>query len=353
MTIWALILFVGESHAEVIYSSRFGLNQVTCPAASDTHVSVPFLRLPVVFRGKVAAISAGPSGTAVVTSSGNPSWTAGALAGVCYVRILDGVLAGHWLEISANSSTSLTVDLAGLPSGNLAAGDRFLVLRHWTLDSLFPPAEQTTVHISSGNLPFQQKTKVLLPDLGGSGVDLPADSVCFLTASGWKLSAPGFPSAGSLVIPPGSTLIIRHPGGVADTVFMPRGEVLMEKDAVLLATRSSGPQDNDVAIHRPVSVRLSEAGLDTGAFLASTGHDAAQRKDELLVFDNTAVGFNKPASAVYYRVGSTWYRDTGAGAANPVANNDFAFPAAGAAIIRKATSPTAAVWTNTATYSQP
>jgi len=353
IALYVLVLQAGSVMAETVLSARFGVNQITCPAASDTHLSVPFLRLPVRFSGVVEQVNGTDQGDVTLSPSIEVSWTSSEFVGSYYLRVLTGDLRGHWFDITENTESAVTVERSAVGDLQFKQGDRFIILRHWTLDSLFPPTEQTTIHESSGDLPFQQSTNVLLPDLNGEGIDLPAKWICYLTSEGWKQSAPEFPAAGDLVIPPGSTLIVRHPGGVENTVFMPNGQVLMQEDALLLYASHEAAQDNEVALHRPVASKLSESGLEAPAFQESAGHDAGTRADELLIFDNSATGFNKPAGQVFYRFEGAWYEDGGLGDANPVADDVLALQPATGMLIRKAPSSRGtATWLNTATYTE-
>ena len=330
-----------------------GFNRVTCPAQSDTLVSVPFMKHPVKDSGSLAdAPNLATLGQANLTLKEKGSWANNDLKDKYYIRFTSGVLAGRWYDIVGNTDTNITIDLNGDNSGgSLAQGDAFFVVEYWTLDTLFPPSSQHTIHVSSGTLGYQQKTKILIPNVTATGINLPAEGVYFLTSQGWKQSLQGYPSAGNALLPPGLPFIIRHPSGVEATVFEPEGRVLRAADSLGLVQSQSVRQDNTVAVLRPVDVALKDSGLDQNAFVASTSHDAAGRKDELLVFDNSAAGFNKIPSATYYKVGSAWFLEQGKGAENTNADDVKALAASAGLIIRKAQgADSGAIWTNQPTY---
>lgn len=329
-----------------------GFNRIQCPPQSDTLVSVPFMKHPVA---AVLRVSGSPDlstlDRAVLVLGQNATWSNDSLKDTHYVRFTSGSKAGHWYDIAANTANSVSLDLNGGNGTGIAAGDGFLVVEYWTLDSLFPPSSQSTIHVSSGTLGYQQKSLVLIPNVSAEGINLPAEAVYLLTASGWKKGVKGYPAAGNTILPPGLPFIIRHPRGVAATTFEPEGRVLRTADAIELAGGASTRQDNTVAVLRPVAVALADSGLDEASFLSSLSHSAADRRDELLVFDNIIAGFNKKPSAVYYKVAGSWFREDGKAASNPAADQEKALSASGGVIIRKAEGTAAmATWKNQPTY---
>jgi uncharacterized protein (TIGR02597 family) len=329
-----------------------GFNRVKCPPQSDTLVSVPFMKHPVA---AVLRVSGAPDlstqDQAVLTLGQNATWSNDSLKDMHYVRFTSGSKAGHWYDILGNTANALTVDLNGGDGTGIAAGDGFIVVEYWTLDSLFPPSSQTTIHVSPGTLGYQQKSLILIPNVNAEGINLPAEAFYLLTASGWKKGVKGFPAAGDTILPPGLPFIIRHSRGVAETTFEPEGRVLRSADAVDLAGGASTRQDNTVAVLRPVAVALADAGLDETAFVSSLSHSAEDRRDELLVFDNSIAGFNKKPSAIYYKVSGSWFREDGKAASNPPAGQEKALSASGGVVVRKALgTPAMATWKNNPTY---
>lgn len=328
-----------------------GFNRVDCPAQSDTMVSVPFMKHPIEASSVVGAVpDLSVTGKATIACTGKKDWAGDALKDKHYLRFTSGSKAGHWFDIVGSTASGITIDLNGGDATGLAAGDRFLVVEYWTLDTLFPSGAQTTVHVSAGNLGYQRGTSIIIPNVTDQGIDLPADAVYFLTAAGWKQSVTGFPAAGATILPPGLPFIIRHPRGVAATKFEPEGRVLRTDDSVGLA-RGASRQDNAVAVLRPVAVALKDSGLDEAAFLSSPTHAPSDRQDELLVFDNSATGFNKRPSSIYYKVAGAWFREDGKGQDNPAADDNEALAASGGLVVRKAKGATGMVtWNNRPTY---
>lgn len=323
-----------------------GMNRLVCPANSDTLVSVPFMKAPLKATGKLGTSPAVSGNSATLTPAQTPSWSPDELSNNYYLRFTSGELAGRWYDISGNQASLLTIDLNGENVTGLSVGDSFVIVEYWTLDSLFPPGNQTTFHVSEGTMTYQQESKILIPNTSDSGIDLAAKAVYFLTEEGWKKSSPGYPASGGTILPPGQPFIVRHPAGVAATEFAPFGEVLKSRDAVWLARSQAAPQDNSVALFRPLDVALESSGLVDSAFEPSTSDEI--RKDELLVFDNNTVGFNKPPSTIYYKIGDNWYRED-AESSTQASSADL--KASGGMIIRKAKgSDNSTIWNNEPTY---
>ena len=341
-----------------------GFNRVKCPAESDTLVSVPLMKLPIKASKTLASTPTLAKGQATLTPAEATEWVPNELQNTHYARFTTGALAGRWYEIVGNTASGLTIDLNGEAGSSFAAGDAFMAVEFWTLDTLFPPGSQTTFHKSTGNLVYQQKSKLLIPNVEAAGINLAAKNVYFLAEGrweksgeswkqleeGWKLSEPGYPDAGSTILPPGLPFIIRHPDGVVATNFEPVGRVLRSADSVALTQVPANRQDNTVAVFRPVDVPLSNAGLDEKAFASSASHASGTRKDELLVFDNSLAGFNKSPSAIFYKNSQTWFLDEGKANSNsPVVANTLS--AAGAVIIRKSQGNSSSTfWNNQPNY---
>jgi uncharacterized protein (TIGR02597 family) len=329
-----------------------GFNRVDCPPGSDTLVSVPFMKHPIKAVKTLSAVPVRINGQATLIPSEESKWTTDELKNNYYIRFTSGALAGHWYDVVGNALSSLTVDLNDEHGSGFAVGDTFMVVEYWTLDSLFPPSEQTTIHNSTGNLGCEQKTKILIPNITDAGTELPAQEIYFLTDRGWKKSAFGFPDAGSTILQPGLPFIIRHPAGVVATDFEPDGRVLRGVDSIWIEQTATDKQDNTVAVQRPVDVSLSDSGLNETAFASSATHAKGDRKDELLVFDNGTQAFNKSPSAIYYKVAQNWFLDNEKGGANPSATEDKALSASSGLIIRKSkgTADISTIWNNQPTY---
>lgn len=338
---------IGAYCQTTVATDPMGFVSETCLAGSDTYLSVPFHQPPAY----VGALTSAPtvSGSTATLTFSAPGWTANQFQNTHYVRFISGEKLGYYYQVASNDATSLTIDLNGDTIGATSLGDQIQLIPFWTLNTLFPPATQTTIVASSGNLSFQRKTEILFPDRQSAGSDLAPNQVYFLTAvSGWVQDSSGFPSAGSVVIPPDSYFIVRHPVSVSSTTYLPTGTIDNGVLVIPLTTLSNAPQDNSVALCRPIPVALQDSGLASG-FVASNGNLSFQRRDQLLVYDNTVAAFDKSASAIYFMVGTNWIQDT---SGFPVVNTSQIFQPGTGIVIRKyqTAGGSTAFWQNSPTY---
>lgn len=138
---------------------------------------------------------------------------------------------------------------------------------------------------------------------------------------------------------PDSYFIVRNKNGAPDLSLTSVGSVLMKKTVVPFLTQANQPQDNAVAMIRPVSVPLDLTGL-------APFDRSFERNDQLLLFDNSKRGFDKTPSATYVFNGG-WKL-----ASDPNAEHGADLIAPGTAIlVRKAAISNGSVfWINAPTY---
>jgi uncharacterized protein (TIGR02597 family) len=337
--VFALLVDVAISQ-----TARYGYNLVQCPSGSDTHLTVPIQQTPVLFQSRVSRVTPSP-GFVTISSVLAPGWGTRTLGADYYVRWLSGQNEGRWSAIQSNTRESITLATAGVQVSSFQAGDRFCVVPYWTLDTLFPPGSQQTIHVSEGLLPHQHRSLVLLNSNAGSGINRSASSVFLLTGTGWVSASSGNTVAGTQRLVPGSTFVVRHSRNVLATSFLPSGRVVSGPDAVRIEPDLAGRKDINVGLQRSVPMTLGASALGSSAFAASLNHSQGFRGDELLVFDNASTAFNKAPSSTYYMVGTFWYRDSGLNASNPRAENESVFLPGRGVIIRKAAGTEAKFWT--------
>lgn len=346
----ALSLALGIHSAAVaqVTTTPVGFNTVTCLPNSDTYCSVPFAQ-SWEFQGLISGTPAVSGDDATITPQGTVSWTANQYASAYFVRMLTGTKAGMYYQVSANAAGNLTIDLAGGDFVGVAEGDSFAVSKFWTLATLFPPATQTTIVASTSTLPAGRRTQLMLPDILGNGINRAPSRAFFIHAGIWKEATTGFPDASNTLLSPDSYFIVRHNHSsiTAATTFTAAGLVELNPVAMPLATQAAAQQDNAIATGRPVPVKLKDLDLGgTSAFVGSAGTLPAQRRDQLLVFNNSVASVNRAPSAIYFYVNSTAnWREAATGF--PVAD-DVEIPPSSAIMIRKyqSGSGTTAVWTH-------
>ena len=297
----------GLAHAQVV-TEAVGFNTVTCLAGSDTRCSVP-LTAETAFVGVVSSTSVPAAGQlTIVPTATAPGWTANQFATSYYAKLTSGSKAGMYYQILSNTTTDITVDLAGDTAG-IAATDGVKICKFWTLATLFPPATQTTVIQSVNNLPNGRRTEILIPDMTSAGTNLSPNQIFFLTSTGWKKAVSGFPDASSFILVPDSFFIVRH-GNAAittSTTFTITGNVDLSANTTPLSTQVATKQDNPVTTGRPIPIALQDLDLvQTGAFTASLNTLPNGRRDEIYVYDNAVPGINKSPSAIYFYYNGHW-----------------------------------------------
>jgi uncharacterized protein (TIGR02597 family) len=334
-----------------------GFNTVTCLPNSDTYCSVPFAQT-WDFQGLISGTPSVVGEQATITPQGTIAWTTDQFAGLYFVRILTGAKAGMYFQILNNATGTLTIDLAGGNLTGVANGDGFAVSKFWTLGTLFPPATQTTIVASTSTLLSGRRTQLLLPDLFGNGINLAPSRIFFIHSGVWKEATTGFPIADNTILSPDAFFIVRHNHATitAATTYTASGIVELNPVSAPLATHATVQQDNPVTTSRPVPVKLQDLKLVNevagvyqagGAFVASASTLLSQRRDQLLVFDNSAPVVNRAPAKIYFYVTSTsnWREAT---TGFPVAD-DIEIAPSSAMLIRKYQTGTGAttVWTHT------
>ncbi|MCF6238658.1 MAG: TIGR02597 family protein, partial [Candidatus Marinimicrobia bacterium] len=302
--------FNGFLNAETVSSPVVGFVALDIQPDSDTVVTIGFHQA-AEFSGKLSAAASISDGTATLNLQAvSGIGAANQFAGSYYIRVRTGNESGRVLPILSNTTSSVTVDLEGAAELQIAIEDQISIIPWWTLETLFPSAEQPAEQQSAGNLPPERKLEMLLYT-GGDGTSLSPSRIFFLTASGWKESKREFPSAGGVIIRPFAVMLMRSKSSGVTWKLLSSGRVNENDSAILLQTSINGSQDNVIGIDRPVAAKLNELGLES-AFEESASNDPADRKDELLILDNSESTKNRPPSATYFRTGGQWVLD-GAG----------------------------------------
>lgn len=327
-----VLLALSSLNAQSVTTLPVGAVNLEVKRNSDTIVAIP-LQESATFKGTIASATSDS-----ITVNGTPNWTTNQFQGFYFVRVLTGSKAGMFYTVTANAASQVTLNTAGDSIATLAAGDEIAIYKHWTLNTLLPYTT-TPLTVSGGTGVAARRSLVIIPDNTFNGVNLPAQSSYYFTSTGWKKAISGNPDANDTILYPDEYIIIRQPATVVSDVGLTLiGSVNKDPFAVTLSTKVGASRDNAVALQRPTDIKLSESGLDVG-FVSSLGTGVAQRRDLLLVFDNSVAGFNKAAARTYYRFGGNWIQ---AIAGNPVKNDDI-LPAGAGFVIRKYQNASASV----------
>lgn len=364
----SLSWLTGPLSAEVVLSQPLGFNQIPCLANSDTIVGVPFRKegsRSTVTSGAPLAVDGQPDQREIPLSS--LTLTPSALT-LHYLKFNNGTHDGRWYDIIDNSATSVTIDLNGDNIDTVASGDAVVIAEYWTLDTLFPPAEATTdwtedpenpgtwvpnghaIVASVGTRAFERRTELLFPNTAGSGINRSSIASYFIFNNQWQQVNGDGSNAGSVIIYPDAIKIIRQRAVISHpTLYRCSGEVLATNFSIPLHTQIDGPRDTFVGLPRPVDLTLSELNLwESGAFVQSVGTRAFERRDELLIFDNSNAALNKSSAVSYFHNGTSWLA-----VGDNATNRDMDIIPAGAGfIIRKhqTAGGETAFWNNSAPY---
>jgi len=311
-------------------------------AGADNFVTVPLKSAPD-FTGSVSTATAQGVDMYVITLAGAVNFSDDVFNDTHYLRFLDNAGEGKHFAILDTLSNSLIIDSLGDDLSAVMLNDRVEVVRYWTLAQLFDPATQESLVVSTGNLPFQRGSQVLLPDLQGVGRNKAPKNAFFITDTEWR-RASDFSNADDVVLLPESYIIVRQDSAAGVRKLIVSGTVPTEK---LTAYIYQETVDNDTLLThgRPNAMRLDQLGFGT-EFSDSSGNLPFQRSDQLLVWFNPQ-GRNPAPDTTFFRVGGEWRR------ASDFSNaDDFLLESNTAFIVRKKGQGTAVTktWKNSPTY---
>lgn len=342
----------GSSFAAEVFSPVVGFLKFDCLAESDTIVSAPFHQTPR-WAGRAAAAPTSPSpGVVRISLKDNPSFVTDELKDdphYLYCRDTAGAHRGRHFLIVEHGADTVDVSAGLSDLGSLATDGLVSIIPAWTLNTLFPPDTQTSLHASTGALASERVSELLFFDATTVGTSLAPTRRFYVTDSAW-FEAGSYSAAGDTVIEPGQAFIIRHPAGVAATTFVPNQQVQGGLVSMALGeTRDGLDRDIMVALPRPVPMTLDQLDFGPGQFVESATVAIGDRKDQLLVFNNAQPLRNKQPSDIYFRTGGQWVRDNGAD--YPAAGSQTIEPSAGLMLRREGDAGTAPLfWVNAPTY---
>jgi uncharacterized protein (TIGR02597 family) len=347
------IISATTTQAVDVVTDPVGFYSTPCLSNSDTYVSIPFIRPPEAL-GMVGSWA----GNTITIS--NVTWTPGQWATPStpngyypyYVQLLSGSKEGAYYTITNSGTSTLSVILNPEDLTSVAVGDRVQICPFWTLNTVYPGGTGVVASVSAAS--SGRRTSILFPNMVSNGINLGVANEYYYYNGAWRRSLPVTPSTSNfndVVILPDQYIIVRQNNSADTTTNTAIGQVLMTKARIPLYANTDVQQDNAIGLYRPSVQTLNDTGL-TNAFTASVGTASSQRRDTLLIFDNTQQTKNKGASQVFYYYNSGWRR------ALPVTPSSVDFgqtnvltPGMGF-IIRKYTNSTPTwIWVNSANYT--
>lgn len=326
-----------------------GYNYLDVPPSSDLVMAIPF-RTEVMFSGSVSGV--GPSS---ITVSGSP-FTPGEYASLFYVRYTSGAKNGQWATITANTANTLTL---AYDTTGVVPGDTFQIEAHWTLGTAFPAwLEGTSFINSAGTGPIQRRTEVRLIDELPTGLNRsPGGGGTYFfgthqTNGFWRSTGSPSVNADNTVLKPMQYVVVRNINTNTTLRVFTLGEVDEGKVGTRVR-RDAGDNDSPVSSGRPVPISLAELGLaGTSAFTSSVNGLPINRRDEVRLFNNSAVGLNKSAGGggTYFHRSDLNIWVSSASPSVDVSNLKLIQPSEGFVIRRKGGTVVNAEWSNNPPY---
>jgi uncharacterized protein (TIGR02597 family) len=337
LAVLALLLFAfGHSQAPAAENTTdpIGYVSVSIPAQSDAVLAVPLFRTPA-FRGAIASIAGN-----VITLASAPNWmddqfvqAVPAQNEAFAILVATGDAAtgkeGLIARITANDANSLTIELA---EGDTLAGvkteqshpgeaDQIDIMPYWT------PASLLGSRLSDG-------TQMLLFPTNQAGINIHSQTMLTKSATAWFNDTL---DADHLPLFFGQGFVLRNSTNAAQTLAIVGAVPMSTHRQVLKKNAAAGTaQDIRIGYTSPVPEVIGTVHLGFSA------------GDQLLVFDNTAVGKNKSSTATLIYSGSAWFN----GAAN--VTNTFQLQPGQGYIFRRAPSAPAGntTWATMQSYLQ-
>jgi uncharacterized protein (TIGR02597 family) len=304
--------------------------------ATDSFVSIPFTQ-PPEFIGGIASTTA-----TTITVSGTPltasqfKYVQGSQLKHYYALIGPGAgtKEGHTYAIADNTNNSLTVTPTALDDASgIAANAQVEVIPYWTPATIFP-ASDTGISFTTTTSPPSYQTLLRVPDYNAASYLAPPSAEYYFNGGHWQRINPAEVGDDDPLLPDGY-FVVRNAAGVSTGSLTNIGTVLLKKLAVPLIAQVGQAQDNPASMVRPLNVALDATGL-------GPSDNSFGPNDQLLLFDNTAIGIDKAPSATYTydthwrRTGDATLSDRGA----DIITSGSGF------VIRKVAGGTSAFWTN-------
>ena len=321
------------------YSEVVGYVKDSFTTNSDTIVTLQVQR-PSELTGAVSSVS--DSGAASTLNLSSASLTANQFVYVSgtqpktyYALVTAGTKAGSYFPVTANGTSSLTVDNLGVPLSGAGAVTSVEVRPYWTLGTVFPAADKNVSFVpSTSSSSTLRKTKIILPNNVATGINKSARATYFYrddTGYGFWVSESALTTnANDTILNPDEYFTVRH-NTTASISLTASGSVLANAVTTYAGTSATAANDTLIGLPRTTDYKLSELGFtDNVNFVPSTSTAGTGRKDQILVISKTGTGFNRAASSTYYRYNGSWYV---VGNSSPL--SDATIPAGSAIILRK------------------
>lgn len=249
---------IGFAHASQA-QDLVGRNTVTVAPGSDVLMAVPFVSDA---EAELEVASGGASSPNIAVNGGTTAtnFTADFGSGdVYYVRFLDGEAEGLWSTIITDNGTDLELAdtrLFSAGSGGIAAGDRFEVYQHLTINDVFP-ADFLGQMIDNGDT-------IIFFENDATSTTNPAPLTPNATFFGTWANGPAIGAdttsgrGGNTILEPGTKFIYRHSALSSFTA-----ELVVVGDVLQAPVAYQIPDEGDLNIgtNLPLPIALKDTNL--------------------------------------------------------------------------------------------
>jgi uncharacterized protein (TIGR02597 family) len=221
-----------------------------------------------------------------------------------------------------------------------------------TFDQMFPANLSGLSYSNSlSGTAAGRRTEVLVLNYDGIGENKSAANTFFYFNNGWRRQgAPLTVNFGpSNVVSAAQYVLVRNTNNSTPLTHVSFGNLASGEVTASIPTAAV---KNDLYVSPGRATALTFADLQLGgtpAFASSTTATAAGRRDEVLVFDNTAAGVNKSSANTFFYFNNGWRRQ-GSPATVDFSSSNAVAGATGFLIRKAGGTPGAANWTSIPTY---
>jgi uncharacterized protein (TIGR02597 family) len=257
----------------------------------------PPLHPTTSITGQNAGVITGVGASTITNSNGG--WTASALSGVSepyFVKINSGTAVGRIFQITANTSTQLTVNTQGLDlTASIANGDQYEIVPGDTLSGVLGTPADGIVGGTSAQFNANQTDKVLVNDAAGVARFYYYDT----SVSQWRRLGSATNQNNLLISPKAGMLFYRISTAPLSLTFL--GKVPNTNSQRQIPTTGT----TILAPYYPVDITLGNLGIHSMPLWRKLGDAGVTLNDtDRVIIKNFSTG----AIQSYYYDGTAWKR---------------------------------------------
>ena len=314
--------------AQAEVTAPVGYVKLTFNANADTPFSLPMDR-PKAFAGKVASVA----GNVITVENG--AFTAsdyvyldGTQNEKYYVLFTTGSLEGRRFDITANTTTTITVDQDGDTTvqaliDDAMATDLFEIRPHWTPNTLFPDGANfpatTNINIPVGQILFRTQSELDASDIGINIALSPTEGFYFFdngvpANKGWYKTGTDTNAADD-ILRKNVLYVYRNQSSTQHIVNLVGDVPLVDSSSNVKILSDLMAQDNYMTHKFPVDASLTQLGiLNMPGFKVTTGNVNIPNGDIVQLYPQSPAKLNLATvdQYIYYDAPGTaddgWYK---------------------------------------------